>query len=507
VTTASLPWFARHEARLAWREWLWWLSGKKHNLVRTLIIAVLALGGLHLIAGLTVRPLVAMAEAPDRQSLLLLTAAMAMAWMLMLSQAMESVTRVLYSRGDLDLIFSSPTPARSVFVLRLIGIAAGSTLMALLLVGPFVNMLAFGGGSRWLAAYGMLLAMGSSASAIAIAATLVLFRLIGASRTRRAAQVIAAIVGGAIVIGLQVAAIMGHQGLERFAALRGGAALAMAPALDSLVWWPAKAATGSLVPLGVLLIGAMALLALAVAWASRQLASHVIVAAGTTSRPDRTRAKPVRFKAAGPAAAMRAKELTLLARDPWLMSQTLMQVLYLIPPALLLWQGFGEGTDPAPLIVPVLVMAAGQLAGGLAWLAISGEDAPDLIATVPVGPRTVMRAKIEAVLLAVALPMAPLLAATALLSPFAALIGAAGVLASAAGATAIQLFFRTTARRSAFRRRQTASRVATFSEAFSSIAWAAAAGLAASGHLLAVIPAGIALIVLGIARALAPSRG
>ncbi|WP_204307097.1 hypothetical protein, partial [Klebsiella aerogenes] len=68
---------------------------------------------------------------------------------------------------------------------------------------------------------------------------------------------------------------------------------------------------------------------------------------------------------------------------PWLMSQTLMQMLYLLPPALLLWQSFGEGGNPAPLIVPVLVMAAGQLAGGLAWLAISGEDAPDLVATAP----------------------------------------------------------------------------------------------------------------------------
>ena len=507
MTTATLPWFARHEARLAWREWLWWLNGKRHGLARTLVIAAFALAGLHLIAGLTVRPLLAMGPDPDRESLLLLTAGIAMSWMLMLSQAMESVTRVLYARGDIELILSSPSSARSVFVLRLLGIAAGSTLMALVLIGPFVNMLAFGGGLLWLAGYGLLIAMGCSAAGLAITGTLVLFRLIGARRTRLTAQVIAAIVGGAIVIGLQVAAIMGHQGLERFAVLRTDAALAMAPALDSLAWWPARAATGSLGPLVTLLAAAALLLAAAIAWASRQLAGHVIMTAGTTARSSQTQTKPARFRALGAVGALRAKELTLLARDPWLMSQTLMQMLYLVPPALLLWQGFGEGTDPAPLIVPVLVMAAGQLAGGLAWLAISGEDAPDLIATAPIGPRTVMRAKIEAVLIAVAMPMAPLLAATALLSPFAAVMGAAGVLASAAGATAIQLFFRTTARRSAFRRRQTASRVATFSEAFSSIAWAAAAGLAASGHVLAVIPASIALIVLGIARALAPARG
>jgi ABC-2 type transport system permease protein len=35
-------------------------------------------------------------------------------------------------------------------------------------------------------------------------------------------------------------------------------------------------------------------------------------------------------------------------------------------------------------------MAAGQLAGGLAWLSISGEDAPDLVATAPIGSRRIL---------------------------------------------------------------------------------------------------------------------
>ena len=39
---------------------------------------------------------------------------------------------------------------------------------------------------------------------------------------------------------------------------------------------------------------------------------------------------------------LRRKEWTLLLRDPWLVSQTLMQLLYLLPPALMLWQAFGD---------------------------------------------------------------------------------------------------------------------------------------------------------------------
>ena len=116
---------------------------------------------------------------------------------------------------------------------------------------------------------------------------------------------------------------------------------------------------------------------------------------------------------------LRQKEWTLLLRDPWLVSQTLMQLLYLLPPALLLWRSYGEGTGALVVLVPVLVMAAGQLAGGLAWLAISGEDAPDLVATAPVLARSIVRAKIEAVLGGIAIAFAPFIAALAFLSALA----------------------------------------------------------------------------------------
>ena len=125
----------------------------------------------------------------------------------------------------------------------------------------------------------------------------------------------------------------------------------------------------------------------------------------------------------------------LLRRDPWLVSQTLMQILYLLPPALMLWRGFGDGNGIYAVLVPVLVMAAGQLAGGLAWLAISGEDAPDLVATAPVPTSFLMRAKIEGVLGAVGVVFAPLVAALALIAPFQAFVAAAGMAIAVVAAT------------------------------------------------------------------------
>jgi ABC-2 type transport system permease protein len=172
-----------------------------------------------------------------------------------------------------------------------------------------------------------------------------------------------------------------------------------------------------------------------------------------------------------------------------------MQLLYLVPPALMLWRSFSDSSAAIMLITPVIVMAAGQLAGGLAWLTISGEDAADLVATAPLPAARVTRAKIEVVLIAIGVIFAPMAVALAFASPLQAMVTAAGVIVAAASATAIQLWFRVQARRSQFRRRQTSSRIATFAEAFSSIGCAATAALVLSvpiaGLITGVLTAGI----------------
>ncbi|MGH6877775.1 MAG: permease, partial [Rhizomicrobium sp.] len=203
--------------------------------------------------------------------------------------------------------------------------------------------------------------------------------------------------------------------------------------------------------------------------------------------------------------ALRRKEWLLLLRDPWLMSQSLMQLLYLLPPALLLWRSFAVGGNASAICVPVLIMAAGQLAGGLAWLAISGEDAPDLVASAPVLPMRLLRAKVEAVTGAIGLVFCPFLIALAFASPAHALVASCGIAAAASSATAIQLWFRSQARRSQFRRRHTSSRIATFAEAFSSITWAATGAIAAAGSGLAAITAVSALAILVAVRRFAPA--
>jgi ABC-2 type transport system permease protein len=350
----------------------------------------------------------------------------------------------------------------------------------------------------------LIVAMGAAATALAVSLTVALFRLLGAKRTRFVAQVVAAIIGAAFVIGLQIAAILSYGTISRTALLQSDTVLALAPNVSSFVWWPARAALGEGIPLLAVLIASLALLAAAVVFVAPRFGEYAVAASGI-GQGHATRARRNAFRGrTTPRSALRRKEWILLRRDPWLMSQTLMQMLYLLPPALMLWRSFDRGNGALQLVVPVLVMAAGQLAGGLAWLAISGEDAPDLVATAPVPPRFVLQAKIEAVLGAVAIIFAPLVAALAIASVWYALIAGAGIAIAAGAATAVQFWFRSQAKRSQFRRRQVSSRLATFAEAFCSIGWAATAAVATASLWLAVAPGVMALLVLGGAYMLSP---
>jgi len=497
-------WFSRHELRLAWRDLISMLTAGKPGRERIVFVAILAFAMfLHGFAWKVVAPYASVSFPPDRETLFVVTGSAFLSWTLMMSQAMESVTRAFYSRSDLDLLLSSPAPTRSIFALRIGAIALTTSAMAVMLIGPFINVLALAGGAHWLTAYGVLIAMAAAATAMAVGLTVFLFGALGPKRTRFIAQVVAAIVGAVFVIGVQAVSIFTYGNLSRLDAFRSEAVMGVAPHLDSLVWLPARAAMGDGGALLVVLIVSFGLLALAVAIASERFGLYATAAASVAMGTVRQKRRHS-FRPASPAMALRRKEWTLLARDPWLVSQTLMQILYLIPPGLLLWRNFGKETGAMVMLAPVLVMAAGQLAGGLAWLAISGEDAPDLVSTAPVSWSAIARAKIEAVLSAVAFVLAPVVLILATASLWTALITSLGVLAAAASATAIQMFFRAQAKRSNFRRRQTSSRAATFAEALSSIGWAATAGLAAAGDQLAVSAGAIALLVVVAARIISP---
>ncbi len=503
----TLTWFARHELNLVWRDWLSMMTAGKRGKEMLLAIVLAAMAaGAHWIAGTIVDAWAANGLASTKANLVLLSGGGLLFFTLMLSQAMESVTRAYYARSDLDLNWSSPASSRRLFAIRTGAIGLSTLMLSGLIAAPFINMLVLRDGWHWLAAYGVMASFAAFASALAVLSVLALFRTVGPKRTRLISQIVAAIVGAGFIIGIQAVAIVYYGSLSRFTLLQSPEVIALAPEVTSWLWLPARAAMGDMAALTGLAVGAFGLFALVVAMSSASFGDHAVSAAGVSEVKHQETRRAAGFRAMSPRRALRAKEWVLLKRDPWLISQTLMQILYLLPPAMMLWLYYGESSGVLVIIITVLVMASGQLAGGLAWLAISGEDAPDLVATAPVGERAIIWAKVEAVLSIIAFVVAPFILAMAFVSAHQAVVAAVGILLAAGSATAIQLWFRVQAKRTLFRRRQISSRTATLGEAFASIMWAGTAGLAAGGTWLAVIPGFLALCVLVAMKLVAPKE-
>ena len=230
MTPGTAVWFARHESRLAWRDWLSMITAGRRERLRRVVIAILVFAiFMHFVAYWMVGRY---ADAPvDTSMLVTITASVLLSWLLMISQAMESMTRAFYARSDLDLILASPVAAQRLFAVRIATVAISVAMMAIPLAAPFIDILVVRGGLRWMGAYGLIVAMGAAAAALAVGFTAALFRIIGPKRTRLVAQVVAAVIGAAFVIGLQVAAILSYGTISRVSVLQSSAVLAHAPDL------------------------------------------------------------------------------------------------------------------------------------------------------------------------------------------------------------------------------------------------------------------------------------
>ena len=308
----------------------------------------------------------------------------------MMSQAMESVTRAFYARADLDLLLSSPAPTRARLLLAHRRDRAGHIAARAALLRPLHQRAGVSAAPRWLAAYRRRRRPGAFAAAARRGARpSCLFRTdrrpAHPRSSRRSWRRSSAPL---FVIGVQAVSIFSYRqpvALRRFlisTGFRRHAARRRQPRLA-----PGARGDGRARPARR---GARRRLR-----APRARRSPPSPAASPRSPSLRPASRPSAVGSKPRAAAFRASPRAVLcgARNgrcssaiPGSLSQTLMQVLYLMPPALFLWRATARRPAAWSSLVPVIVMAAGQLGGGLAWLAVSGEDAPDLVATAPVEP-------------------------------------------------------------------------------------------------------------------------
>ena len=179
-----------------------------------------------------------------------------------------------------------------------------------------------------------------------------------------------AIVGSAFIIGVQAVAILSIGTLSPRAFFNSEQVLAYMPPPDSAFWIPARAILGSGADLAITVLAAAAILIVPMILLSGRLGGYAIATASVSHGGNRTAWGARFFRTSSARQLLQRKEWVLLFRDPWLASQTLMQLLYLIPAALLLWRFYADSRGAFIVLAPVLTMAAGQLAGGLqghAW--------------------------------------------------------------------------------------------------------------------------------------------
>lgn len=320
--------------------------------------------------------------------------------MLMSSRALAGAVQSLYTRGDLDLLLSSPVDRRAVIGVRMGTIALTVALEVALLVWPFANVFVLFGRFAWFKAYLLVPAMAMLATSLGLGVTLLSFRTIGPRRTRVAVQVLAAVVGMGMMLAFYLPNML-QQGRGPGTGFGNSFdALARQSGYGGLLAASAGWVTHGFLPTLAFLAGAVLLLVLTIGLTGERLVQALTAITGGGARRTRVAGKGVdtaKFSGAFRAVVV-FKELKLIARDPFLLAQILQQSLMVLPMAFVLWRSYGTGLPLAWL--SVIWLAAG-LASPLAWLTIVAEDAPDLLASAPVSRAMLVRAKIEAALLPV----------------------------------------------------------------------------------------------------------
>jgi ABC-2 type transport system permease protein len=319
----------------------------------------------------------------------------ALLWLLlifpMLGAAIHQSVALLYERGDLDLLLTSPVPASIVLLTRLVSITAGVIVLVGLFVLPPLDVAWLCFGPRYLAAYVVWLLLAVLCSAAGIMLTLLLARWLGARRARVLAQIIGVAAGSATFIFFQLPNLMGRQLADPRARLR---------LFQLAAHWvnrpffnlPARAGRGEPGPL----LGLVLLTAGVVALSAHRL-QHAFVegtqaATAETASGRATKPNPAKSFQTGLFAATWRKDLRLIHRDPLLLTHGFKQCLFILP-ALFIFTRHAGGAGP---IAGGTIVLCSLLASILANVAASGEEAFDLLRSSPARPRIVFIAKAAA---------------------------------------------------------------------------------------------------------------
>ncbi|MFZ2031966.1 MAG: hypothetical protein WAU68_16765 [Vitreimonas sp.] len=494
-------WLLRHELRLSWRNWLARTAGPARIIFRVLVLAALLFGGYWIARGIAgVQPNLSPIPLTVVGGIFLLLLSF------MVAQALMLITEALYQRGDIDLLLASPLPPWRILLVRMAAIAINVATLYLALAGAVFVWLPVFGGWQWMDFLPTVLALALFSTGLALVLAQLLFRTLGPKTTRIAAQILASLIGAAFFLAIQSQNYVPYQQraevyrhvLMYLVPVFGDAANPLSIPARAAFGQPVEFATWIGISVGVYLIAVWR-------FSSRFIANASAIAGVGGGR--RKRDTRVRETRGGVNASLVRKEWRLIVRDPLLLSQILLPILYFIPLFFIFGTRFQkEGLQQyaLPGFASAFVLIATTLAASLAWITVSAEDAPDLIAGAPVSRDQLERAKA----IAAAGPVILLLLAPAVIASLAdwpagfwLLVGGAGAIISVC---LIAIWYQKPGTRKNFRRRTRAGFFVNMGQAFITLSWVGATGLAVAGWAVAsIIPV---LIAAGLLLAMHESR-
>ncbi len=422
---------------------------------------------------------------------------------LMLSAAMSRIVSAFHERRDLDLLLAAPISPMLILAIRAITVIVAVTIMFAIFIYPIADV-GVATGHWWMARlYPLVLLMATLTTGVALMLTGALVRMIGIRRARVGLQIFSALVGASFYLlsqaqnffplGLRMRAMSWFTGAIRSDADTGPMGL--------LLRFLFHIAAGGLGAWVAFAIGSVAVFVTAL-WFTRKRFFEIAQMPEADARVTApARAKVDRRIARGfsgsPFSTLVRKEWRLILRAPQLLSQILLQLLYLMP---LLFLAFtrdgGRMSWSGPAAAAGVVGIAATLATSLAWLTVSAEDAADLLAGSPKSRALILCSK----LIAATLPPMAIITMIAIGTmrrsvPDAMVVWVFGVLACMSAAI-LAAAVPTSGKRSDFQRRHRGRGLFAFVEAFQFLLWSGAAGAAAGGYWL--VAAGLTVLAFAM---------
>ncbi|HEY9617678.1 MAG TPA: hypothetical protein V6C64_12585 [Microcoleaceae cyanobacterium] len=407
MQVGTLPWLLLHELRLWWRE----LRGKWILLGFAIVIEVL------LLVSFVISWLL-LSRLGQRFSLHPLPEPLfwgaVVLWLFAFfygfTVAMENSITSLFDRGDLDLLVSSPISSQVIFASRLLGVALKVFLGISLFVAPISLLFILIGAYELLGVYPALVGLSLTVASLAMLLTIWLVRLLGARRARTVAQILTAILAALVFVGFQLPNLL--QGTQ----VNSGTAIAGLQtwfsdhswlSANSWLWFPVKAIF--LDPTAVLLTLGMSS---GLAWITVVALHHSFIS-GTqqsmTVKQSRSRPVPDSRFINGLNRIVLLKEWRIIGRNPYLISQTFLSILFLIPFLIIVLRGNSQSlANLSTLVTSALPLIGGNLTSALTLICVSGEEAPDLLKSSPTQGTKLRQLKLLAALIPVWLLLSPI---------------------------------------------------------------------------------------------------